>query len=197
MQSELEIVTEQMSDIVARSHLRATQTQILFLTVGAADRRSDFTNLIITLMSEERKRKRESNEKKKRGKRCHNMGMSSATPSSSDEGISPFVVRPASRGVLSEEDNDGTERQEEQDQAYNQAHEAVREALRASLEAFMANTEDNTPTFMAHVDLEDNGDDSDEEVLSDWACLACTYVNSSGRECAMCGTRRGMQPNIS
>jgi Ariadne domain len=32
VQSELEMLTEQMSNIVARSHLRATQTQIVFLT---------------------------------------------------------------------------------------------------------------------------------------------------------------------
>ncbi|KAI2500350.1 hypothetical protein MHU86_14093 [Fragilaria crotonensis] len=35
LQSELEMLTEQLSDIVARKHLRATQTQIMFLTKNA------------------------------------------------------------------------------------------------------------------------------------------------------------------
>ena len=53
-QSELKMLTEQMSDIVARSHLRSTQGQIIFLTHAAADKRREMSNLIITILHEER-----------------------------------------------------------------------------------------------------------------------------------------------
>ena len=56
------MITEQMSDIVARSHLRATQVQITFLTAGAAEKREEFTNLMFTILNEEKKELK--NEKK-------------------------------------------------------------------------------------------------------------------------------------
>lgn len=46
-----------MSDIVARAHLRATQTQIMFLTNEAAQKRSDFSSFLITVLDDERKEK--------------------------------------------------------------------------------------------------------------------------------------------
>jgi hypothetical protein len=55
LQSELETITEQMSDIVARSHLRATQYQISFLTAGAAEKRTEFSNLMFSILNEERR----------------------------------------------------------------------------------------------------------------------------------------------
>ncbi len=56
-QSELEMMTEQMSDIVARTHLRATQTQIMFLTSEAAEKRRDFSSFLIAVLNDERKEK--------------------------------------------------------------------------------------------------------------------------------------------
>lgn len=44
-QGELEMITEQISDVVARSHLRATQSQIQFLTAAAVEKRKDFTDV--------------------------------------------------------------------------------------------------------------------------------------------------------
>jgi hypothetical protein len=196
MQSELEIITEQMSDIVARSHLRATQTQILFLTVGASERRTEFSNLIFTLMNEEKKRKRDgTSDKKRRSTRA----TEAAPPASAVgnvgelEGMagSTFVVQaiaPAAQVGDEGEGEDDTERPQNEDQ------ETVREALHASLEAFMANT-DEQPTFVAHVDIDSDSDgldgEDDEGRFNSWACSACTYMNSGGRHCAMCGTPVG------
>ncbi|MGH7974304.1 MAG: hypothetical protein ACREBR_02165, partial [bacterium] len=55
LQSELELLTEQMSDIVARSHLRASRSQIIFLTMAAAEKRREATNQAITIHYEERR----------------------------------------------------------------------------------------------------------------------------------------------
>lgn len=188
MQSELEIITEQMSDIVARAHLRATQTQITFLTVRAAETRNEFMNLIFTLMNGENKRRRESAEKKKPNK---NRAVALPTAAESNVGTGSYFADSIARGLNESEQNDESGR-------HNGASESVRAALRASLEAFMANS-DESPRFVARVDFDDLNDDqndSDEETFTDWPCLACTYMNSSGRRCAMCGTPRGVQPNI-
>jgi len=63
LQSELEILTEQMSDIVARSHLRASQIQITYLTAGAAEKRLELNNFLFQIYREE---KREATRQKKR-----------------------------------------------------------------------------------------------------------------------------------
>ena len=63
LQSELEILTEQMSDIVARSHLRASQIQITYLTAGAAEKRLELNNFLFQIYREE---KREAVRQKKR-----------------------------------------------------------------------------------------------------------------------------------
>lgn len=55
LQSELEMLTEQMSDIVARRHLRATQVQITFLTANAAEKRQDLSNLLFSILHDEEK----------------------------------------------------------------------------------------------------------------------------------------------
>ena len=51
-QGDLEMVTEQISDVVARSHLRATQTQIRFLTSAAAEKRREFSDLMVNVLVE-------------------------------------------------------------------------------------------------------------------------------------------------
>jgi hypothetical protein len=50
IQSELELVTEQISGVVARSHIRASETQILFLTKVVSGKRKEFTNYMIDLL---------------------------------------------------------------------------------------------------------------------------------------------------
>lgn len=212
LQSELEIITEQMSDIVARSHLRATQTQILFLTVGASERRNEFSNLIFTLMREEKKR--EQNAASSAAKAPRSSRSIGAIPITAINvsnvpavGTDTLVVQGLANGEADDENVTQVVNRQ-------QATETVREALMASLEAFMANTDDH-PTFVAHVDVDDddnqaeenddeengiavaNGafggeqhddDDGEEEEFRRWACSACTYMNTTGRHCAMCGT---------
>lgn len=58
LQSALETVTEHLSDIVARNRIRANESQIQYLSVTSAEKRRDFTNFIINVQSEERKRSR-------------------------------------------------------------------------------------------------------------------------------------------
>ena len=198
MQSELETITEQMSDIVARNHLRATQTQILFLTVGASERRNEFCNLIFTLINEEKKRKQIA---ASRSARASAQPAGSNLANAATGALTIQGIARAVEGEGNEESNVGDGDAQTQQQA---AQETVREALLASLEAFMANTGDQ-PSFVAHVDaeVEENIDDDDvdeeddEEEDSDdfgmsWACSACTYMNTTGRLCAMCGTPAGM-----
>lgn len=218
LQSELEIITEQMSDIVARSHLRATQTQILFLTVGASERRNEFSKLIFTLLREEKKREKSAASSAAKPPRSSTPGWSRSLPAVPLATLGENNVRAAGTGTLvvqglaNGEAGDDDETQTEQQL---QATETVREALMASLEAFMANTDEH-PTFVAHVDTgddddnevgdddetgiseanevleeENDDDEDDEEEFNSWACSACTYMNTTGRHCAMCGTAPG------
>ena len=194
-----------MSDIVARSHLRATQTQILFLTVGASERRNEFSNLIFTLLREEKKR--EQNAALLAAKPPRSSRSLATIPIASiggnnvrAAGAGTLVVQGLANGEAGDDDDDETQAEQQQ-----QATETVREALMASLEAFMANTDEH-PTFVARVDAgddddedgnsdangvieqEDDEDDGDDEEFNSWACSACTYMNTTGRHCAMCGT---------
>ena len=50
IQSELELLTEQISGVVARTHIRASETQILFLTKVVSGKRKEFTNYMIDLL---------------------------------------------------------------------------------------------------------------------------------------------------
>ena len=185
MQSELEMITEQMSDIVARSHLRATQTQILFLTAGASERRREFSNVIFTLMSEEWKRQKAAENKAGSGK-------TSPIPL-------PARVDNNTEGIFNQAQPGGDVAEMAspiQNQQQQRNHETVRDALLASLEAFMANS-DEAPLFTARVDNDagenfyEEDDEDDGQFGRSWACSACTYMNTTGRHCAMCGTPAG------
>lgn len=50
IQSELELLTEQISDVVARTHIRASETQINFLTKVTSGKRKEFTNFMIDVL---------------------------------------------------------------------------------------------------------------------------------------------------
>jgi len=98
-QAELEMLTEQTSDIVARKHLRATQTQIMFLTSEAAEKRRAFSSFIITVLDDERKEKA-ANERQ---------GRESNTPSRSFPppiDVGGIIERLQSRLPLRNEHND-------------------------------------------------------------------------------------------
>jgi hypothetical protein len=165
-QSELELMTEQISDVVARHHIRATQTQIIFLTAAAAEKRKEFSNVMINALLEEKKDGRR--EEKREAKTANRL---------LGGGLDTVVGLTASR-TASGSDREPISRSDSEDS------DAAAEAVRESLVEFLASTgygagsEYNT---------------TDEEI-SDWACGACTYVNSGGRRCDVCGTRKGLAP---
>lgn len=67
-QSELEMLTEQASDIVARRHLRATQMQIMFVTKSAFQKRRELTSFMLSLLNEKLKEAKADAERAKREK---------------------------------------------------------------------------------------------------------------------------------
>lgn len=178
------MLTEQMSDIVARTHLRATQTQIMFLTCEAAEKRNDLSNFLIAILDDERK---EHSERENEGSENDVQRRSIPPPldiggllarlhsrvpirnehddmDSDDNGVSyPYPGRRLQRGNLDEE-------------------AAVQEAIQASLQAIFMG-ESQAPN------IDDDNEETDGPVAG-WSCGACTYMNSRGRICAMCGTAR-------
>jgi hypothetical protein len=62
-QSELELLTEQISDVVARKHIRATQEQIVYLTKATAHKRNDFSNTMVSCLRAEAKEEQEKQQR--------------------------------------------------------------------------------------------------------------------------------------
>jgi hypothetical protein len=163
LQSELEMITEQMSDIVARSHLRATQYQISFLTAGAAEKRAEFSDLMFSILNDEEREER-----------------ATKTRSDSEKVWTPM----RKRGTMPRPtpfDNVG--RMVGSDTTQTHASPAgpdiMHDALRQSLDE-----------FMSHSVALDPSDGPRSDPVTMWGCQACTYMNSDGRRCAMCGTMR-------
>lgn len=163
LQAELELLTEQVSDVVARAHLRATLIQIVYLTKGAGQKRLEFTHFMATVLAEEQE---EENE-----------------PSSSrvddivsfDEQLEDLF--PGLRRNFGDDVGFGEDRGEM----------LIRESLRNMLRR----------NGLESVFREDNAritdvDEAADGVIQDWACTACTYVNSGGRSCVLCFTDRPM-----
>lgn len=177
VQSELEMMTEQMSDVVARSHLRATQSQIKFLTVVASEKRKEFSNVMIGILVAEQQEEEEETEGS--GKEKKSRSQRRLIPGLLDDIVAVARDVPTLTGTPNEVD----ESSEETARPLSQAEDnEMEEAIRASLEAFVAT--------MDHQEMVDESDRMMEELTSDWACSACTYMNSGGRRCAMCGTGR-------
>jgi hypothetical protein len=179
-QSELEMITEQMSDIVARTHLRATQTQIMFLTGEAAEKRRNLSNFLIAILNDARKEERDNAGMENDAQRC-------SIPPPID--IGGMLARLQSRVPVRNEhdgmdsDDSGVtnpypglrQRREIEEEA------AMQEALQASLQAFVAESQ-----------FHETGSDTEEAEgpFAEWSCESCTYMNSRGRTCAMCGNPR-------
>jgi hypothetical protein len=168
LQSELEMMTEQMSDIVARAYLRATQVQIIFLTAGAAEKRTEFTNLMFSILNEERKE--EILEKAEAEKASR-----SAKPGPTSETIETISTRrhrhatPSPLGAL------GRVMRDSWASDNDNAHE---DGIRSSLDEFLSRAVPLDPP------------ERNETPVRMWACSACTYMNSGGSRCAMCGSLR-------
>eukprot|EP00934_Nitzschia_sp_Nitz4_P004865 Nitzschia sp. Nitz4//scaffold44_size153857//115497//119767//NITZ4_002740-RA/size153857-augustus-gene-0.10-mRNA-1//1//CDS//3329552214//4855//frame0 len=168
LQSELEMMTEQMSDIVARSHLRATQMQISFLTAGAAEKREDFSNLMLTILNTECKEKKY--EEKKSGAELIARRASSRR--------NPFS---ALSGTLRQAMND-TWPSDDDDDIFVEGHRGRRGGGVAVPHAIV-------------LDMDEMGGGGDGRGggpgVRMWECNLCTYMNTDGgRQCAMCGNLR-------
>jgi len=202
LQSELETLSEQLSDIVARSHLRATQSQIMFLTSTSAEKRREFTVLLISILDEARKEEKKEKEDKARG--IHSSQPSSGSgryparpwdvdpmappwrrqtigePLNADTfpvtNLPPFVA--PGIGGLHTLGGRGVNRDDGDD--------AIERVLHASMRGLM------TQRSTAHeiYDGQDFNSSASERWTANWDCRLCTYMNSHGRFCAMCGTPR-------
>jgi len=193
LQSELEMLTEQMSDVVARLHLRATQAQIKFLTAITAEKRKDFSNIMIRIHVQEmreaqgiddkqdsKKKKRKKSSRRRMRGILDDFTLSLATNQ-------PTIEAATGAAAAGTDTSDGGGEADTPTfaTAVNSALEnEFEEAIRASLQDFMASV-GNRPAGGA----EGDGEGNDEED-TDWACSACTYMNSRGRVCEMCGTTR-------
>jgi Ariadne domain len=168
-QSELELMTEQISDIVARTHIRATQTQITYLTAAAADKRKEFSNIMINILLQEKKDEDAKKEEESKGMKAYEKRRSSERAASTSRAINDFL------GLGS--DSDDTSDDDEIADNDGRSDEAVRE----SLQEFLAST--GSSNFL---DYESFSDDED----IDWTCPACTFVNAGGRSCEICASPR-------
>jgi hypothetical protein len=199
LQLELEVITEQMSDIVARTHLRATQTQIMSLTCEAAEKRLNLSNLQIAILDNERKEEREN--KLNENAAQHRSipppiafrGMLARAPVRNEQDDTerddndiwfPFTRHRQRTGREIEEEAAMQEAQQASLLSLIAAHEegaAMQEARQASLRSLIAESQSH----------ETDGDiDEVEAPFAEWSCEACTYTNLRGRTCAMCGTAR-------
>jgi hypothetical protein len=143
--------------------------QIMFLTTATSEKRRAFSNLMLTILVNERKTQDGSSsdvlarwKKKSRPKK--------RLPS----GILDSIVGVAAADNDDENNNGDRGSSTESD---GETAGELEAAIRASLDEFEAN--------VGALDVL-NVDNNDAP--SDWPCQACTYVNSSGRRCAMCGS---------
>ena len=184
IQSDLELLTEQMSDVVARSHLRANKAEIKFLTVAASEKRKEFSNAMISIHTAEKKEfdfyaspESKSQGKKKRRSRDKTIpGILGDAQNDATVETPRLVTSDTATTLQTQETSTPQERNLEEDE--------LEEAIRMSLADMAASG--SADTVRGSMDAAEYG----YEQTRDWACSACTFVNSQGRHCAMCGTAR-------
>lgn len=200
LQSELEMLTEQLSDIVARKHLRATQMQIMFLTKNACHKRGEFTSLMLSLLNEQLKDEAKRASREKDGPAVnrirHDVGSifdfaaetSAARRYRHHDHVSSRLRRlmedhPQSRRFLLPDSDD--------DDDFRLPSRSFRTRV-AEEDAVQAELFPGTfPGAYFQFDRRDMRTSDDEPPrFQDWACSECTYMNAGGRRCAMCGTFR-------
>ena len=154
IQADLETMTEQMSNSIARAHLRASKGQIMYLTFAAAEKRKDFSNLMINVITLKRRERREA-----------------------DGG--------ASEDAKSADTDDETRDDEKPRGGKKKSKHRRRPSGNYSDDHVEA-------ASSAEVDESSPGvADYDSSIkLKHWACSACTYVNSGGKRCEICRSRR-------
>jgi Ariadne domain len=134
-QSELELMTEQISDVVARSHIRATRSQIRFLTAVTSEKRKEFSNVMINILLEEQKDANRDKKKEMRG----------AATQLAGGGLDTIV------GLASRANVDGLVSRTESDESDD--------AVRESLQEFLTNT--GSGFLYEYTSDEDEGDYAD------------------------------------
>ncbi|KAL3915555.1 MAG: hypothetical protein SGILL_005595 [Bacillariaceae sp.] len=162
LQSELEVLTEQMSDIVARSHLRATQIQITFLTKAAAEKRVEFTNMMFQIYKDEKKELARYEQRKEEEERNGTKAPDANMPGTGRARNSLAQIMAMHQS--------GRDRH------------FVNDDLNDALADFMERTRVFEPD-RARRGLDDGP-------VRMWECSRCTYMNNGGRHCEMCGSRR-------
>jgi len=208
LQSELETMTEQMSDIVARSHLRASQIQITYLTSGAAEKRLEFNNFMFQIYREEKRealrqkqREEAAEEDNKKPSARYHIRDPEATSSQElfnrlmqmrdqrhEQTMTPYVTAadlPANGRELSM-----------QLMAQDQRLHAIGERLRG-MEGLLRSHRNRGMNRDMYLDRDGRfsylaQDEDESEFPGDalWACSLCTYMNTGGTFCAMCETPR-------
>jgi ankyrin repeat protein len=196
LQSELEMLTEQLSDIVARKHLRATQMQIMFLTKNGCHKRGEFTSLMLSLLNEQLKEEAKRASKEKDAPAVNRIGhdvgsifdFASATSSGRRyrhrDHVSSRLRRlmedhPQSRRFLLPDSDD------DDDFGFPSRSFRTRVAEQDAVQAELF------PGAYFPFDRHDTRASVHEPPrFQDWACSECTYMNAGGRRCAMCGTFR-------
>ena len=220
LQSELETLTEQMSDIVARSRLRASQIQITYMTSGAAEKRLELNNFLFQIYREEkrnalRQKRRESEKAAEENKK---------EPAASSAQYTPYAT------LMSNNNNNDTEvpsTSQEMFRRLMQIHDEqyeqittpyggrevtmrlhqIGEQLRGmedllrsqrARNRMIRNNYNNSnaaePRFVYRPADDGDGDDENRyprnEPAEMWACSLCTFMNTGGSFCAMCETPR-------
>jgi len=206
LQAELETLTEQMSDIVARSHIRASQVQITYLTSGAAEKRLELNNFIFQIYREEkreaeRQKKREEEEKKQPPPapryytRAQNREMQLSASQEMfnrlmqirEQRYGPTPNPYLAVGDLPSNGRDLSMQLMAQDQRLHAIGERLRgmEGLLRSQNRRIYQNEDDSLD-------DDSGQYETSEIPSSqmWACSRCTFMNSGGRFCSMCMSPR-------
>eukprot|EP00536_Pseudo-nitzschia_multiseries_P002486 jgi/Psemu1/183667/e_gw1.33.39.1 len=202
LQSELETITEQMSDIVARSHLRATQMQITYLTAGAAEKRVELNNFLFQIFREEKRAiaNPKNNEIKQmqsattpngnnRSSSQEHFGYSTETFSRllqiRDRNYQPTLSSYVTTTSISPPTNDARSISLQLAASNEHVHavgEAVQEMERLLSRARNAGHE-------MHDDY-DGGSEYYPMASDPWGCPRCTFLNTGVTHCAMCAHRR-------
>ena len=174
-QSELETMTEQLSNAVARKHFRATQSQIMYLTAAAAQKRWGFTNQMFYVLLLEKKEEKEENKSSKTQKSVPKEKRSDLFRTrfleflSNERGSNSGATGVANTQEEDDDDEQGGFRYGSIDDD-DELEDRLEHGMRTGQPSEVPST--NHP--------------------QDWACPACTYINVGGLiRCSMCRTRRG------
>ena len=166
LQSELEMITEQLSDIVARKYIRATRSQIVFLTAAAAEKRLDFYQFVIKVARDEGKIYADQEE---RMEDLQTEGKANPPFRSLNRPGKEIVriVREIFASECHEENNESKWNDEGNVQEENEMVEVEDALLAEAMEQSMKDAIDN------------------------WTCNLCTYENSRESDvCAICRCNR-------